>query len=143
LGYNAGRGWGAWSTHNATTPSYSANGTGTLRFKTGPVFALSMYASAIFSVYSWVDLAFGVGATGAVYALPFLELTSSINPFSGAISGTLYGGLESAGAAGGVVDLSVGVLGWPIFGVGYAWSVGGTFPEIKKPLASFSSCRCE
>ena len=58
-------------------------------------------------------------------------------------SGTLYGDLESAGAAGGVVDLSVGVLGWPIFGVGYAWSVGAVFPEIKKVLASFSLCRCE
>jgi len=39
--------------------------------------------------------------------------------------------------------IKVGVLGWPIFGVGYAWSVGAVFPEIKKVLASFSLCRCE
>jgi hypothetical protein len=39
-----------WTTHNATTPNYTANGTGRMRVKAGPVFALSMYASTLFSV---------------------------------------------------------------------------------------------
>jgi hypothetical protein len=142
LGWHSGSGWGPRTVHNVTQPNYTTNGSGKLRVKAGPVFALSMYASALFSVYSWVDIGFSVGATGAVYALPFLEIAASINPFSGAYSGTLFGGMESAGAAGIAVDLSVFVLGWPLFGGGRAWSVGQVFPEIKKTLATFADCRC-
>ena len=143
LGWHRGSGWGPTTTHTSTQPNYTTNGTGRLRVKAGPVFALSMYASAVFSVYSWVDIGFAVGATGAVYALPFLEVAASVNPFSGALTGTLSAGLESAGAAGIVVDLSVSVLGWPLFGAGRAWSVGQVFPEIKKTLATWSDCRCQ
>jgi hypothetical protein len=142
LGWQSGKGWGSELTHSATPATFDVNGSGTLRLKAGPVFVLSLYASALFSVYSWVDIQFGIGGTGTIYALPFLEITSSVNPFSGTITGTLFGGMESGGAAGAVVDLAVDLFGWPIFGASRAWIFGSVFPEIKKKITDFSICHC-
>lgn len=142
LGWQNGKGWGPDLTHSVTQPTLNVNGSGTLRLKAGPVFVLSMYASAVFSVYSWVDIQFTIGATGTIYALPFLEITSSVNPFSGTITGTLYGGMESAGAAGAVIDITTFLFLWPIIDFNRAWTFGRVFPEIKKKLYDFSICHC-
>jgi hypothetical protein len=36
------------------------------------------------------------------------------------------------------IDLSVSILGWPVFGLNRAWSVGSIFPEIKHAITTFS-----
>ena len=71
-----------------------------------------MYASAVFSVYSWAAIGFTVGATGAVYALPFLEIAASVE--SGATDADVGAMLPGAD----VLVSSVYLSAWAAAGAG-------------------------
>jgi hypothetical protein len=50
--------------------------------------------------------------------------------------------MESAGAAGAVIDLTAFLFLWPIIDFSRGWTFGSVFPEIKKKLYDFSICHC-
>jgi hypothetical protein len=138
LGWQSGVGWGPFATHRAVQHEFSARGNGKAKVRLGPAFALSMYASVAFDVFNWVEIGFGIGATGVVYALPFLESNSTADLETGSGSATLHAGMESAAAAGIVIDLSTFLFGWEVFSESWRWIYQLVFPTIRYQLASIT-----
>jgi hypothetical protein len=138
LGWSSGTGWGPYTGHAATPFSWDAKGNGTVRVRSGPIVALSLFSGDVFTLFNWVDIGFGIGATGAVYALPFLEVTGVRDLENGSGSATLFGGLESGGAAGGFVSIDVSTLGFTLFSETWSWIHQQVFAEIKNTLASIT-----
>lgn len=138
LGWQSGVGWGPWTGHTSTPLQWDARGNGTIRVRQGPIFALSIFSGDVFSFFNWVEVGFGVGATGAVYALPFVEVTGVRDLENGSGSATLFGGLESGGAAGAFLTIDVSTLGWTIFSETWSWVVDQVFADIKTTLASIT-----
>jgi len=136
LGWKSDTGWGPEIAHTATPLSWDARGNGTLRFRQGPIFVLSIFSGDVFSFFDWVDIGFSIGATGAVYGLPFLEVAGAQDLENGTGSATLSAGLESGGAAGAFVSIDVSTLGWTLFSETWSWVHSEVFPEIKNVLAS-------
>lgn len=140
VGWQSGVGWGPWAGHTVHNFDWTARGNGKTKLKVGPAFAISMYAEVnivdVFDWFSWIDIGFGAGATGVVYAPTFLEANSSQNLETGTGSATLHAGMEAAAAAGILINLSVGIWGFDIYNETWRWVYQHIFPIIRYQLAS-------